>query len=176
MPLPAVSRHRTASAPRHRHPSGYLAGVRFALAALALVIAADGAQAQSAANVAACRDVKDSLLRLRCFDDVSKPAARAEPSAPTVAAKPKAPNFAAYAAVPYRGPIGLPISEAVIASTPRIELAYWPVPRPVRTSRATSPLCQSAAEQDVCSCPWSMCRREGCSTLLWEARTSSRST
>lgn len=82
--------------------------MRTALAALALVIAAGGAQAQSIGDIAACRDVKDSLLRLRCFDDVSKPAAQAVPGAPTAAPKPRAPDFAAYAVAPYRGPIGLP--------------------------------------------------------------------
>ncbi|MGE8127680.1 hypothetical protein ACQKQD_11945 [Methylobacterium sp. NPDC080182] len=82
--------------------------MRTALAALALIVASGDAQAQSASDIAACRDVKDSLLRLRCFDDVSKPAAQAAPSAPTVATQPKAPDFAAYAVAPYRGPIGLP--------------------------------------------------------------------
>jgi hypothetical protein len=82
--------------------------MRTALAALALVVAAGGAQAQSASDIAACRDVKDSLLRLRCFDDVSKPAAQAAPAAPATMPKLKAPDFAAYAVAPYRGPIGLP--------------------------------------------------------------------
>jgi hypothetical protein len=82
--------------------------MRTALAALAFVVAAGGAQAQSTADIAACRDVKDSLLRLKCFDDVSKPAVGAAPSAGTAASKPKAPDFAAYAAAPYRGPVSLP--------------------------------------------------------------------
>lgn len=83
--------------------------MRTALATLALVVvAADGAHAQSSSDIAACRDMKDSLLRLRCFDDVLKPAAQAAPKAPTAATKPKAPDFAAYAVAPYRGPIGLP--------------------------------------------------------------------
>lgn len=82
--------------------------MRTALAAIALVVAAGGAQAQSASDIAACRDVKDSLLRLRCFDDVSKPTAQAAASAPTSAIKLRAPDFAAYAVAPYRGPIGLP--------------------------------------------------------------------
>jgi hypothetical protein len=82
--------------------------MRRALAALTLVVAAGGAQAQTAADIAACRDLADSLLRLRCFDDVSKPSARTAPSAGTSISKPKAANFAAYAVAPYRGPIGLP--------------------------------------------------------------------
>lgn len=82
--------------------------MRVALAALALVAAIGGAHAQSASDIAACRDVKDSLLRLRCFDDVSKSATQAAPSAPAAATKPKAPDFAAYAVAPYRGPVGLP--------------------------------------------------------------------
>ncbi|MCJ2115479.1 hypothetical protein MKK65_02510 [Methylobacterium sp. J-001] len=79
--------------------------MRTALAALAFVVAAGGAQAEGASDIAACRDVKDSLLRLRCFDDVSKPTAQ---TAPTVTSKPRAPDFAAYAAAPYRGPISYP--------------------------------------------------------------------
>ncbi|MGU3326097.1 hypothetical protein ACLBXB_04090 [Methylobacterium mesophilicum] len=85
-----------------------ISAMRTALAALTLVVAAGGAQAQSASDIAACRDVKDSLLRLRCFDDVSKPAAQAAPATTTAAPKLKAPDFAAYAVAPYRGPIGLP--------------------------------------------------------------------
>jgi len=79
--------------------------MRTALAALALVLAAGGAHAEGASDIAACRDIKDLLLRLRCFDDVSKPAAQ---TAPTVTSKPRAPDFAAYAAAPYRGPISYP--------------------------------------------------------------------
>jgi hypothetical protein len=82
--------------------------MRTLFTAFALVVAAGGAQAQSATDIAACRDVKDSLLRLRCFDDVSKPAAQAAPETSTATPKPKAPDFGAYAATPYRGPIGLP--------------------------------------------------------------------
>ncbi|SFT24711.1 hypothetical protein [Methylobacterium sp. yr668] len=82
--------------------------MRYALAAIAFVVTAGGAQAQSTADIAACRDVKDSLLRLRCFDDVSKPAAQAAPSAGANTTKAKVPDFAAYAVAPYRGPIGLP--------------------------------------------------------------------
>lgn len=82
--------------------------MRTTLAVLAFAFASGGALAQSASDIAACRDVKDSLLRLRCFDDVSKPAAQGAPSAPVTATKPKTPDFAAYAAVPYRGPIGVP--------------------------------------------------------------------
>lgn len=81
--------------------------MRTALAALALVFIAGRVQAQSAADIAACRDVQDSLLRLRCFDDVSKPSAQKVPAVAT-APKPKAPDFGAYAVVPYRGPISLP--------------------------------------------------------------------
>ena len=79
--------------------------MRTVLAALALVLSAGGAAAQNAADVAACRDVKDSLLRLRCFDDVSAPAG---PKPVVPAAKPAAPNFAQYPAEAYRGPENLP--------------------------------------------------------------------
>ncbi|MCJ2138464.1 hypothetical protein [Methylobacterium sp. E-066] len=80
--------------------------MRYALAALILAtVPAANVQAQGAADIAACRDVKDSLLRLRCFDDVSKPSPQ---KAPANASKPKVPDFAAYAADPYRGAINLP--------------------------------------------------------------------
>lgn len=82
--------------------------MRTALAILALVIATGGAQAQDVSDISACRDVKDSLLRLRCFDDASKPAAQKAPAVTTTSSKPKAPDFEVYAAVPYRGPINFP--------------------------------------------------------------------
>lgn len=82
--------------------------MRTALAVLAVLAAAGEAQAQSTADITACRDVKDSLLRLRCFDDVSTPTALTAPAAPTVTAKPRAPDFAAYAVAPYRGPLSFP--------------------------------------------------------------------
>ena len=86
--------------------------MRLALAALVFLAAAGRAQAQDAAGIAACRDVKDSLLRLRCFDDVSKPAAQTAPSTATATAtatsKVKAPDFGAYPATPYQGSISFP--------------------------------------------------------------------
>lgn len=79
--------------------------MRVALAVLAFIITAGAVRAQSAAEIAACRDISDSLLRLRCFDDVSKPASKA---ASITAPKLKAPDFSAYAVVPYHGTIALP--------------------------------------------------------------------
>jgi hypothetical protein len=74
--------------------------MRYALAALALIVAASGAHAQSTSDIAACREVKDSLLRLRCYDDVSTPTAQVKPSVPTVTPRPNAPDFAAYPVAP----------------------------------------------------------------------------
>jgi hypothetical protein len=68
------------------------------------------AMAQPPSDVAACRDIQDSLIRLRCFDDVSKPTQpkTAERSALPAPAKAEAPAFSRYAADPYRGPVQLP--------------------------------------------------------------------
>lgn len=75
------------------------------LAALTLVlsVSAGSAWAQTMSEIGACRDIQDSLLRLRCFDDVSKP--RQPVTQPVKVA---APDFGKYPAEPHRGKIGLP--------------------------------------------------------------------
>ncbi|TXM95410.1 hypothetical protein [Methylobacterium sp. WL116] len=81
--------------------------MRIALAALVLTAAAgSAARAEVSPDVAACRNVADSLLRLRCFDDAAKgPPAKVVSSNPSV---PTAPNFAQYPAAPYRGTVSPP--------------------------------------------------------------------
>jgi hypothetical protein len=74
-----------------------------------LLAATVPASAQGASGVTACRDIQDSLLRLRCFDETSA-AAPATSSGLVVPPAPEAgtPDFSLYAAEPYRGPIRLP--------------------------------------------------------------------
>ena len=72
-----------------------------------LVIVAGPAAAQGAPDVAACRDIKDSLLRLRCFDDVSTPTVNRASPVPA-SSKSVPPNFGQYAVEPFRGPVRYP--------------------------------------------------------------------
>lgn len=84
--------------------------MRIALLTLATLLAANApASTQGASSLAACRDIQDSLLRLRCFDETSA----AAPSRSSGLVVPPAPeaamsDFSLYAAEPYRGPIRLP--------------------------------------------------------------------
>ena len=83
--------------------------MRYALAFVTLLAATVPASAQGASGATACRDIQDSLLRLRCFDETSaqvpsKSSGLVVPPAPEAATS----AFALYAAEPYRGPIRLP--------------------------------------------------------------------
>lgn len=76
------------------------------LAGLAFVTLSSAVSAQS--DAAACREIQDSLVRLRCYDDVTKPSAakRAVP-APTATTDPE-PNFGRYPTKVHRGRIMMP--------------------------------------------------------------------
>lgn len=87
---------------------GLAAGrLRHSLLATVLVCAASpDALAQSEA--AACREIQDTLLRLRCYDDITKPATSAGSVAPKTVAKEPQPHFNEFPADSFRGPIAMP--------------------------------------------------------------------
>jgi hypothetical protein len=76
------------------------------LAGLAFLALSSAASAQSDAG--ACREILDSLIRLRCYDDVTKPSA-AKPAVPApIATMDPEPNFGRYPTEIYRGRIMTP--------------------------------------------------------------------
>jgi hypothetical protein len=76
------------------------------LAGLAFFALSSAASAQS--DVAACREIQDSLVRLRCYDDVTKPSA-AKPAVPApIGTTDPEPNFGRYPTEVYRGRIMTP--------------------------------------------------------------------
>lgn len=97
---------------RQRHLRSRLSGMRYTLAVLiaSSALYAPVALAQEASDIAACRNIADSLLRLRCFDNTGKTSvSKVLPCTPiSPVSSTKVANFKDYSALPYYGQVSYP--------------------------------------------------------------------